>query len=104
MSQPAGEPTLSPSDIISRMAAAQRRKQDADDEIAACKQILGEMRDKGLIEDKAEADGYTVSFQTRTVWKYSPAIKQAQQFEQLEGLATKTTSGSWVLRQKKLEF
>ena len=102
MSQPAGELTLS--DVVRGLAADQRRKQEAEDSIAAWKQILGEMREKGLIEDKAEVDGYTVAFQTRAVWQYSPAIKQAQQFEQLEGLATKTTSGSWVLRQKKLEF
>jgi hypothetical protein len=59
------------------------------------------MREKGLIEDKAEADGYTVSWQSRTVWKYSPAIRQMQDLEKLNGDATKTTSGSWVLRQNK---
>jgi len=98
-SQPLGE--LSPSDIISRMAAAQRRKQDADDEIAACKQILGEMRDKGLIGDKAEADGYTVTLQVRESWTYSQELKTAQDMERAEGIATKKTSTSWFLRQNK---
>ena len=90
-----------PDDILDRLSAAMQRKADAEVDIDTCKHILTTMRAEGFIGDCLEHEDFKVTWSTRSSWKYSPAIKQAQQMEQVDGTATKSTNEFWTLRSTK---
>jgi hypothetical protein len=43
-------------------------------------------------------DGITAKIQQRKTWQYSPAIKELQDMEQVEGVATQKVTSSWTVR------
>ena len=55
----------------------------------------------GDITDKLSSNGVSATRTIRTTWTYSPAIKQLQELEQLEGIATQKQSVSWTVRESK---
>ena len=68
---------------------------------AKCKAVLTIMRKEGLINDKIEHPAFTLSWQTTKRWVYSPAVKELQGMEKVDGSATQTTSENWVARPNK---
>ena len=62
---------------------------------------LTNFRDLGIIDDKLSTDYGSATLITRTTYSYSPAVKQLQELEVLEGIATKKTSASWTIRGPK---
>ena len=62
---------------------------------------LTNFRDLGIIDDKLSTDYGSATLITRTSWTYSEAVKQLQELEQLEGVATKKTSAAWTIRAPK---
>jgi hypothetical protein len=61
---------------------------------------LTNFRDLGIIDDKLSTDYGSATLITRTTYSYSPAVKQLQELEVLEGIATKKTSASWTIKAK----
>ncbi len=61
---------------------------------------LTNFRDLGIIDDKLSTDYGSATLVTRTTYSYSPAVKQLQELEVLEGIATKKTSASWTIKAK----
>jgi hypothetical protein len=59
---------------------------------------LQDLFDEGLITDSVSYEGITAKIQQRKTWQYSPAIKELQDMEQLEGTATQKVSSSWTVR------
>jgi hypothetical protein len=86
-------------------------------EIARQEEILaGLMDDLALMYAAGELDeikdddgnlasgGIKVSRCTRTSWQYSNAVKELQQLEQFEGVATKRETEYWRVTLPKAEF
>ncbi len=88
-------------DLLDLLAAAYRQKQEADHEIESIKSQLAAMRADGFIGDQLSSPSLSLSWVTRSSWQYSPAIKQAQDLEKLEGTATKRESSSWTIKPVK---
>ena len=59
---------------------------------------LQDLLDEGLITDTVSHDGITAKVQQRKTWQYSPAVKELQDMEQLEGIATQKVTSSWTVR------
>lgn len=59
---------------------------------------LQDLLDEGLITDTVSHDGITAKIQQRKTWQYSPAVKELQDMEQLEGIATQKVTSSWTVR------
>jgi hypothetical protein len=59
---------------------------------------LQDLFDEGFITDSVSHDGITAKIQQRKTWQYSPAIKELQDMEQVEGIATQKVSSSWHVR------
>ena len=97
-------PSLTPDDVLDRLAAAINRKADAEQEISNCKEVLTLMRAEGLINDTVESDDLKLTWTTRSTWQYSNAVKSLQQMEQIEGVATKKQSSSWTAKQLSPKF
>ena len=98
------DPALSADDIIDRLIFALKRKADAEADIQNCKEVLTLMRAEHLIGDTLETEELKITWTTRSSWVYSSAIKQAQDMEKAEGIATKKTSESWTVRQNTPKF
>ena len=97
-------PSLTPDDILDRLATAIAVKAKAEQEIQDCKDVLSLMRKEGLINDTIESEDLKLTWTTRSSWVYSAAVKQLQQMEQIEGVATKKTSESWTAKQNNPKF
>ena len=97
MSIETSEP-LSPDDILDLLAKAIIRKSEAEEDISTLREMLALLRKQGIIGDELSHPELTLKWQTRSSWVYSPAVKQVQQMEQAEGVATKKTSEGWVVR------
>ena len=97
-------PSLTPDDVLDRLAAAINRKADAEQEISNCKEVLTLMRAEGLINDTVESEDLKLTWTTRSTWQYSNAVKSLQQMEQIEGVATKKQSSSWTAKQLSPKF
>ena len=97
-------PSLTPDDVLDRLSAAIERKAAAEQEITNCKEVLTLMRAEGLINDSVQSDDLKLTWTTRSTWQYSPAVKQLQQMEQIEGVATKKQSSSWTAKQLSPKF
>ena len=96
--------SLTPDDVLDRLAAAIKRKAEAEEDIQNCKEVLTLMRAEGLINDTLESDDLKLTWTTRSSWVYSAAVKQLQQMEQIEGVATKKQSSSWTAKQNNPKF
>ena len=97
-------PSLTPDDVLDRLSAAIDRKAAAEEEISNCKEVLTLMRAEGLINDTVESDDLKLTWTTRPTWQYSSAVKQLQQMEQIEGVATKKHSSSWTAKRINPKF
>jgi hypothetical protein len=62
------------------------------------KEHLQDLFEEGLIPDNVSHDGINAKIQQRKTWQYSPAIKELQDMEQVEGIATQKVSSSWTVR------
>jgi hypothetical protein len=91
-------PPLTPDDIVDLLAKAITRKSEAEEEIITLREMLALLRKQGVIGDELSHPELTLKWQTRSSWVYSPAVKQVQQMEQAEGVATKKTTEGWVVR------
>ena len=74
-------------------------------QIAECQALIDDHKeqlqilfDDGLITDTISHDGITAKLTQRKTWQYSAAVKQLQEMEQLEGVATQKVSSSWSVR------
>jgi hypothetical protein len=65
------------------------------------KAALEALFNTGAISDKLSAQNVSATRTTRTTWSYSPAVKQLQELEQLDGIATQKQSTSWTIRELK---
>ena len=68
------------------------------EDIETIREMFAVMRKDGIISDEVIHPKFTLKWQTRSSWVYSAAVKQVQQLEQVEGIATKKTSEGWVVR------
>jgi hypothetical protein len=59
---------------------------------------LQDLFEEGLISESVSHDGITAKIQQRKTWQYSPAVKELQDMEQVEGVATQKVSSSWHVR------
>ena len=91
-------PPLTPDDIVDLLAKAITRKSEAEEEITTLREMFAVMRKDGIIGDEVIHPKFTLKWQTRSSWVYSAAVKQVQQMEQAEGVATKKTTEGWVVR------
>ena len=91
-------PPLTPDDIVDLLAKAITRKSEAEEEITTLREMLALLRKQGVIGDELSHPELTLKWQTRSSWVYSAAVKQVQQMEQAEGVATKKTTEGWVVR------
>jgi hypothetical protein len=90
--------TTDPAQLIAYITAAQAQAKALAADIDAWKAELQALYDSGNITDKLSTPFGTATLTTRTSWIYSPAIKQLQELEQLDGLATKKITASWTIR------
>jgi hypothetical protein len=90
--------TTSPEALVRQITALQGAIKSMQAELDECKAGLQAHFDNGDITDKLSTPYGSATLTTRTSWVYSAAIKQAQEMEQLEGIATKKTSTSWTIR------
>ena len=97
MSIETSEP-LSADDILDLLAKAIIRKSQAEEDISTLREMLALLRKQGIIGDELSHPELNLKWQTRSSWVYSPAVKQVQQMEQAEGVATKKTTEGWVVR------
>ena len=92
---------LTPDAVMDRMWSLISQRKEVDDGIEECRSVLSIMRKEGLINDKVEHDAFTLSWQTTKRWVYSPAVKELQGMEKIDGSATQTTTENWVARANK---
>ena len=88
-------------DIMDRYAAALIRMEQDKQEIEDCRAILTQLRKDGIIGDKLDHPTFSLTWRSTSRWTYSAAVKQLQEMEQIEGIATKSTSGSFAAIRKK---
>lgn len=92
---------LSPSDLLKLIRHAQSERANIEQLIDTYKQHLQELHDQGVIGDSFEIDNISAKLVARTTYKYSAAVKQLQDLEKVEGVASKSTSHSWTITEKK---
>jgi hypothetical protein len=90
--------TTSPEALIRQYVALQAAIKSMQAELDECKAGLQAHYDNGDIPDKLTTPYGSATLTTRSSWTYSAAVKQLQELEQLEGVATKKTSSSWTIR------
>ena len=90
--------TTAPEDLVAFISTAQSQIKALASDIDAWKAELQSHFDNGTITDKLSTPHGSATLTQRTSWSYSPAIKQAQEIEQLDGIATKKISSSWTIR------
>ncbi len=56
---------------------------------------------EGTITDKLSTKNVSATRVTRTSYTYSPAVKQLQEMEVIDGIATPKQSVSWTIRESK---
>ena len=64
----------------------------------------GDLDDLKDDDGNVQANGVKVTRCTRTSWQYSKAVKELQQLEQFEGVATKKETEYWRVTLPKAEF
>ena len=56
---------------------------------------------EGSITDKLSTKNVSATRSTRTSYTYSPAVKQLQEMEVIDGIATPKQTVSWTIRESK---
>ena len=56
---------------------------------------------EGSITDKLSTKNVSATRSTRTSYTYSPAVKQLQEMEVIDGIATPKETVSWIIRSAK---
>ena len=56
---------------------------------------------EGSITDKLSTKNVSATRSTRTSYSYSPAVKQLQEMEVIDGIATPKQTVSWIVRESK---
>ena len=97
--QPQNE--LTPDAVMDRYWDLIQQQKETAESIEECRSVLTIMRKEGLINDKVDHPAFTLSWQTTKRWVYSPAVKELQGLEKVDGSATQTTSENWVARPNK---
>ena len=92
---------LSPDQLIYLATQTQQSIKELTTFLDNIRSRLTNFRDLGIIDDKLSTDYGSATLITRTTYSYSPAVKQLQELEVLEGIATKKTSASWTIRGPK---
>ena len=91
--------------LVALLADEQRIQSESKSREADYKAKLDALRIAGHITDKLSTSGYTLTYQSRTTYKYPPAVtkqvKALQELAILNGDAESSTSNFWVLRQDK---
>ncbi len=90
--------TTDPAQLVAFITTAQAQAKSLAADIDAWKAELQALYDSGNITDKLSTPFGSATLTTRSTWAYSPAVRQLQELEQLDGLATKKTSTSWTIR------
>lgn len=85
-------------DLLDQLASAYRTQRKAADTIESIKAQLAAMHAEGIVGDELSHPALNLKWVSRTSWVYSPAVRQTQDFEKLEGLATKRTTSSWTIQ------
>ena len=93
--------SLTTVDILFRIRERQQqidalKKQNDSDKIT-----LEALYTEGSISDKISTANISATRVTRTSYTYSPAIKQLQEMEVVDGIATPKHTVSWVVRESK---
>ena len=92
---------LSPDQLIYLATQTQQSIKELTTFLDNIRSRLTNFRDLGIIDDKLSTDYGSATLITRTSWTYSSAVKELQELEVLEGIATKKTSASWTIRAAK---
>ena len=91
--------------LVALLADEQRIQSESKAREADYKAKLDALRIAGHITDKLSTSGYTLTYQSRTTYKYPTAVtkqvKALQELAILDGNAEATVSRFWVLRQEK---
>jgi hypothetical protein len=103
--QPAETQEISIEMLVALLADEQRIQSESKSREADYKAKLDALRIAGHITDKLSTSGYTLTCQSRTTYKYPPAVtkqvKALQELAILNGDAESSTTNFWVLRQDK---
>jgi hypothetical protein len=103
--QPAETQEISIEMLVALLADEQRIQSESKSREADYKAKLDALRIAGHITDKLSTSGYTLTYQSRTTYKYPPAVtkqvKALQELAILNGDAESSTTNFWVLRQDK---
>jgi hypothetical protein len=97
----APSPLTPPEDLIRLITEAQAFIKTTQSFIDDYKAQLSQHLEAGNIPDKLSTTFGSATLTTRTTYAYSPRIKEAQDLEILEGIATKKTSSSWTIKPAK---
>lgn len=84
-----------PADVLRRLHEAAEKEALYKQIKEQCKEELSALHQFGVIPDLFISDGLQAKVCKRTTWRYSPAVKQLQQHEQLEGIAEQSVSSYW---------
>jgi hypothetical protein len=95
--------TTAPEDLVRQCTALQAAIKSMQADLDACKLDLQAHYELGTIPDKLSTPYGSATLVTRVTHTYSPAVKQLQDLEILEGIATKKTSASWTIKAAKPE-
>jgi hypothetical protein len=87
-----------PDQLVAYITSAQAELKLLQQAIDSWKSHLSRLHDEGDIPDKLSTPHGTATLTTRSTWTYSPAVKQLQELEQLDGSATKKITASWTIR------
>ena len=87
-----------PDQLVAYITSAQSEIKLLQQAIDSWKSHLSRLHDEGTIPDKLSTPHGTATLTSRSTWTYSTAVKQLQELEQLDGLATKKTSTSWTVK------
>jgi hypothetical protein len=90
--------TTSPESLVAFITAEMAQIKVSQARIEEWKAELQQHYVNGDITDKLSTPYGTATLTTRVTHQYSAAVKQLQEMEILEGIATKKTSSSWTIR------
>jgi len=99
-----------PSTLLGVIASTKKEIARQEEILAGLMDDLALMYTAGDLDDLKDddgnlaLDGIKVSRCTRTSWQYSNAVKELQQLEQFEGVATKRETEYWRVTLPKAEF
>lgn len=92
---------IQPAELLKLIRIAQSERNGLDQLIDSYKLQLQQHLDDGTIPPSFQAGNIQARYTERSTWKYSAAVKQLQDLEKMEGVATKSTSKSWTITTTK---